>query len=163
MSICTRCLLSLLSGKFSVRFYELPVSMTNECHAVNPLLYNWNSFAKRLSQPLPVPQNPDRDFVLKVSALEIYNEVVKDLLASDSTPLRLLDDKEVMRLFSISLSKFWLSSLSIHRGFYLEMWYLSRSSSMVLIGQGTFLAEGYYCRQAQRRGCSKCWAFAAGH
>jgi centromeric protein E len=44
--------------------------------------------------------------VLKVSALEIYNEVVKDLLASDSTPLRLLDDKEVMRLFSISLSKF---------------------------------------------------------
>jgi centromeric protein E len=33
--------------------------------------------------------------VLKVSALEIYNEVVKDLLTSDSSPLRLLDDKEV--------------------------------------------------------------------
>jgi hypothetical protein len=111
--------------------------MTNECHAVHPLFYNWNSFANRLSQPLPVPQNPDRDFVLKVSALEIYNEVVKDLLASDSTPLRLLDDKEVMRLFSISLSKFWISSLSIHRGFYLEMWYLSRSSSIVLIRTNT--------------------------
>lgn len=68
--------------------------------------YITDSFANRLSQPLPVPQNPDRDFVLKVSALEIYNEVVKDLLASDSTPLRLLDDKEVMRLSSISLSKF---------------------------------------------------------
>ncbi|KAG0586149.1 hypothetical protein M758_2G098300 [Ceratodon purpureus] len=38
--------------------------------------------------------NPDREFVLKVAALEIYNEVVKDLLASDSAPLRLLDDKE---------------------------------------------------------------------
>lgn len=44
-------------------------------------------------------QNPDRDFVLKVSALEIYNEVVKDLLTSDNTPLRLLDDKEVSLKF----------------------------------------------------------------
>ncbi len=33
--------------------------------------------------------------MLKVSALEIYNEVVKDLLTSETNPLRLLDDKEV--------------------------------------------------------------------
>ncbi len=36
--------------------------------------------------------------MLKVSALEIYNEVVKDLLTSDTNPLRLLDDKDVISL-----------------------------------------------------------------
>jgi hypothetical protein len=33
--------------------------------------------------------------VLKFSAIEIYNEVVKDLLNPENTPLRLLDDPEV--------------------------------------------------------------------
>lgn len=33
--------------------------------------------------------------MLKVSALEIYNEIVKDLLNPDSGPLRLLDDPDV--------------------------------------------------------------------
>lgn len=41
------------------------------------------------------PQTPEREFVIKLSALEIYNEVVKDLLNPDSGPLRLLDDPEV--------------------------------------------------------------------
>ncbi|CAM6072154.1 unnamed protein product [Sphagnum tenellum] len=41
-----------------------------------------------------IQKNQDRNFVLKVSALEIYNEVVKDLLTSDTNPLRLLDDKD---------------------------------------------------------------------
>ncbi|KAI7747332.1 hypothetical protein M8C21_016615 [Ambrosia artemisiifolia] len=36
----------------------------------------------------------DREFVLKFSAIEIYNECVKDLLSADGTPLRLLDDPE---------------------------------------------------------------------
>ncbi|KAI3521930.1 hypothetical protein L1887_11406 [Cichorium endivia] len=36
----------------------------------------------------------DREFVLKFSAIEIYNECVKDLLNSDGTQLRLLDDPE---------------------------------------------------------------------
>ncbi|XP_062143715.1 kinesin-like protein KIN-7H [Alnus glutinosa] len=36
----------------------------------------------------------ERDFLLKFSALEIYNESVRDLLSADSTPLRLLDDPE---------------------------------------------------------------------
>lgn len=33
--------------------------------------------------------------MLKFSAIEIYNEVVKDLLNPENTPLRLLDDPEV--------------------------------------------------------------------
>ncbi len=41
--------------------------------------------------------------MLKVSALEIYNEVVKDLLTSDTNPLRLLDDKDVSSLSLILL------------------------------------------------------------
>ncbi|KAL1569548.1 kinesin-like protein KIN-7E isoform X1 [Salvia divinorum] len=41
-----------------------------------------------------IQKHPERDFVLKFSALEIYNESVRDLLSVDSTPLRLLDDPE---------------------------------------------------------------------
>ncbi|GMQ04587.1 hypothetical protein CsSME_00049947 [Camellia sinensis var. sinensis] len=36
----------------------------------------------------------DREFVLKFSAIEIYNEAVKDFLSVASGPLRLLDDPE---------------------------------------------------------------------
>jgi hypothetical protein len=39
-------------------------------------------------------QTPQREFLIRVSALEIYNEVVRDLLRPDSGPLRLLDDPE---------------------------------------------------------------------
>ncbi|GAV75894.1 Kinesin domain-containing protein/DUF3490 domain-containing protein [Cephalotus follicularis] len=35
-----------------------------------------------------------REYILKFSAMEIYNESVKDLLSADSTQLRLLDDPE---------------------------------------------------------------------
>ncbi|GAB2219574.1 hypothetical protein Droror1_Dr00007211 [Drosera rotundifolia] len=41
-----------------------------------------------------IDRHNEREFVLKFSALEIYNEAVRDLLSSDSTPLRLLDDPE---------------------------------------------------------------------
>ncbi|KAF3633416.1 kinesin-like protein KIN-7F [Capsicum chacoense] len=41
-----------------------------------------------------VQKHAERDFVLKFSALEIYNESVRDLLREDNTPLRLLDDPE---------------------------------------------------------------------
>lgn len=44
-------------------------------------------------------QHSDKEFVLKFSAMEIYNEAVKDLLCSDSGPLRLLDDPEVNNVF----------------------------------------------------------------
>jgi centromeric protein E len=40
-------------------------------------------------------QHEERAFVLKFSALEIYNEVVRDLLSSENTSLRLWDDAEV--------------------------------------------------------------------
>ncbi|KAM1105976.1 hypothetical protein ACFX13_002933 [Malus domestica] len=36
----------------------------------------------------------ERAFVVKFSAIEIYNEAVRDLLSTDNTPLRLLDDPE---------------------------------------------------------------------
>lgn len=42
-------------------------------------------------------QTQERSFVLKVSALEIYNETVVDLLNRDTGPLRLLDDPEVCK------------------------------------------------------------------
>ncbi|KAL4577700.1 hypothetical protein LXL04_013811 [Taraxacum kok-saghyz] len=41
-----------------------------------------------------VQKHPERDFHLKFSAMEIYNESVRDLLSSDGYPLRLLDDPE---------------------------------------------------------------------
>lgn len=40
-------------------------------------------------------QTPERDFILRISALEIYNETVIDLLKRESGPRRLLDDPEV--------------------------------------------------------------------
>uniref|UniRef100_A0A7N0V313 Kinesin-like protein n=1 Tax=Kalanchoe fedtschenkoi TaxID=63787 RepID=A0A7N0V313_KALFE len=39
-------------------------------------------------------KHQDREFILKFSAMEIYNEAVRDLLCPDSAPLRLLDDPE---------------------------------------------------------------------
>ncbi|KAH9693219.1 kinesin-like protein KIN-7I [Citrus sinensis] len=41
-----------------------------------------------------IDTHQEREFVLKFSAMEIYNESVRDLLSTDSTPLRLLDDPE---------------------------------------------------------------------
>ncbi|KAK4744771.1 hypothetical protein SAY87_011083 [Trapa incisa] len=41
-----------------------------------------------------IEKHREREFVLKFSAMEIYNEAVRDLLSADSTPLRLLDDPE---------------------------------------------------------------------
>ncbi|KAI4335159.1 hypothetical protein L6164_013830 [Bauhinia variegata] len=41
-----------------------------------------------------IQNTPERDFILRVSALEIYNETVIDLLNRESGPLRLLDDPE---------------------------------------------------------------------
>ncbi|KAK4789468.1 hypothetical protein SAY86_016772 [Trapa natans] len=41
-----------------------------------------------------IAQHKEREFILKFSAMEIYNECVRDLLSDDITPLRLLDDPE---------------------------------------------------------------------
>ncbi|KAG6773879.1 hypothetical protein POTOM_021217 [Populus tomentosa] len=41
-----------------------------------------------------VEKHKEREFTLKFSAMEIYNESVRDLLSTDATPLRLLDDPE---------------------------------------------------------------------
>ena len=57
-----------------------------------------------------VSQQKEREFVLKFSAMEIYNEAVRDLLNANSPPLRLLDDPEVKLLvyFPFSVRSFWL-------------------------------------------------------
>ncbi|CAM8907105.1 unnamed protein product [Rhodiola kirilowii] len=39
-------------------------------------------------------RHEERAFVLKFSAIEIYNEAVRDLLSTDGLPLRILDDPE---------------------------------------------------------------------
>ena len=44
---------------------------------------------------LYILQHVERAFVLKFSAIEIYNEAIRDLLSTDSLPLRVLDDPEV--------------------------------------------------------------------
>ncbi|GAV73357.1 Kinesin domain-containing protein/DUF3490 domain-containing protein [Cephalotus follicularis] len=41
-----------------------------------------------------IHMHEERAFVLKFSAIEIYNEAVRDLLSTDNAPLRLLDDPE---------------------------------------------------------------------
>ncbi|KAK1555289.1 hypothetical protein Q3G72_024502 [Acer saccharum] len=41
-----------------------------------------------------IERHKEREFLLKFSAMEIYNEAVRDLLSTDTTPLRLLDDPE---------------------------------------------------------------------
>ncbi|EYU40392.1 hypothetical protein MIMGU_mgv1a001117mg [Erythranthe guttata] len=41
-----------------------------------------------------VQRHEERAFVMKFSAMEIYNEVVRDLLSTENTPLRMLDDPE---------------------------------------------------------------------
>lgn len=55
-------------------------------------------------------QHEERTFVMKFSAIEIYNEAVRDLLSVDASPLRLLDDPEVNTIldtcFCLSMSCF---------------------------------------------------------
>ncbi|KAL6554797.1 hypothetical protein OROGR_006055 [Orobanche gracilis] len=41
-----------------------------------------------------IEKQSKRDFILKFSAMEIYNESVRDMLSSDRTPLKLVDDPE---------------------------------------------------------------------
>ncbi|KAL6601703.1 hypothetical protein ACP70R_044923 [Stipagrostis hirtigluma subsp. patula] len=41
-----------------------------------------------------IDQHPEREFILKFSAMEIYNEAVRDLLSPEATQLRCLDDPE---------------------------------------------------------------------
>ncbi|OVA20417.1 Kinesin [Macleaya cordata] len=53
-----------------------------------------------------IQKHEERVFALKFSAMEIYNEAVRDLLSGDATPLRLLDDPEV----NINLVQFHLKS-----------------------------------------------------
>ena len=42
-----------------------------------------------------IKQTKDREFVLRVSYLEIYNEIINDLLAPESVNLKIHEDKKV--------------------------------------------------------------------
>jgi centromeric protein E len=53
-------------------------------------------------------KHEDRAFVVKFSAIEIYNEAIRDLLSPDSTPLRLRDDPEVKDFFFSPYCEFFL-------------------------------------------------------
>lgn len=59
-------------------------------------------------------QHKEREFILKFSAMEIYNESVRDLLSTDSSPLRLLDDPEVNIIFSFFFVLFGNLSYEVH-------------------------------------------------
>ena len=49
------------------------------------------------NHPLIILQTPERDFTIRISGLEIYNENVRDLLNTESgRNLKLLDDPEVL-------------------------------------------------------------------
>ncbi|XP_042042244.1 kinesin-like protein KIN-7E isoform X1 [Salvia splendens] len=41
-----------------------------------------------------IQKHPEREFVVKFTAMEIYNECVRDLLSTDNAPLKLVDDPE---------------------------------------------------------------------
>lgn len=56
-------------------------------------------------------QHEERAFVVKFSAIEIYNEAVRDLLSTDNTPLRLLDDPDVRSQFLLVLSCIYYFSI----------------------------------------------------
>lgn len=57
-------------------------------------------------------QTPERDFTIKISGLEIYNENVRDLLNSESgRSLKLLDDPEVIFKFFAFSNKWAHKSL----------------------------------------------------
>ncbi|MED6110479.1 hypothetical protein PIB30_043311 [Stylosanthes scabra] len=47
-----------------------------------------------------IKSKPERHFILKIAALEIYNETVIELLNPESGPLQLLDDPEARPCFS---------------------------------------------------------------
>lgn len=71
-------------------------------------------------------QTPQRDFIIKISALEIYNEVVRDLLNPDSGPLRLLDDPEVCGAFHV-----WDSRISLVSNMLLISLYAIQKGTVV--------------------------------
>ena len=108
-------------------------------------------------------QTQERSFVLKVSALEIYNETVVDLLNRDTGPLRLLDDSEVCKgsealywmLKEASFILAWLRMLStLQKGTIVENLVEevveSRQHLQRLIGicEGkSFLSKYHFCSQ----------------
>lgn len=49
-----------------------------------------------------IRDSPNREFLLRVSYLEIYNETIRDLLAPEVQDLRIHEDKKVKNFFAFS-------------------------------------------------------------
>ena len=89
--VVSQRMLQMIFLDTSMRFNCLFILISN-------IKWGWdciNRIIGDLSHVYVLLQNSDRIFVIKFSALEIYNEVVNDLLNPESSPLRLLDDPEV--------------------------------------------------------------------
>jgi hypothetical protein len=41
-----------------------------------------------------IANNHEREYVLRISYLEIYNETIRDLLSPSTTPIRIMEDKK---------------------------------------------------------------------
>ena len=93
-------------------------------------------------------QHKEREFILKFSAMEIYNESVRDLLNADSTPLRLLDDPEVSYIlfFNEELLILWtIQTISLTGSYFDREGQLLRNSQKKLCGTGIILKSFYLC------------------
>ncbi|XXG53328.1 hypothetical protein AAC387_Pa03g1433 [Persea americana] len=53
-----------------------------------------------------IQKHEERAFVMKFSAIQIYNEAIRDLLNVDASPLRLLDDPEEKLKYPYSKCEF---------------------------------------------------------
>jgi len=50
-----------------------------------------------------IQENPDREFLLRVSYIEIYNESIRDLLSPEAIDLRIHEDRKVNETNYVSL------------------------------------------------------------
>ncbi|CAL9235125.1 unnamed protein product [Arabidopsis halleri] len=66
-----------------------------------------------------IDKHKEREFILKFSAMEIYNESVRDLLSTDTSPLKLLDDPEKGTVVEKLTGKLCETGI-ISRSFYLS-------------------------------------------
>lgn len=88
-------------------------------HFHNPLAFCFCFETFSFPFSLCVPQHEERAFVLKFCAMEIYNESIRDLLSTDSTPLRVLDDPEVTVISLFVLPTHYIFTFDLHLQLFL--------------------------------------------
>ncbi|KAJ0921189.1 putative non-reducing end alpha-L-arabinofuranosidase [Helianthus annuus] len=87
-------------------------------------------------------------FVLKFSAIEIYNECVRDLLSADATPLRLFDDPEkgtvVDKLIEIHLED-WTHLMELLAAYEVEFFTAQRKIGETSINEMSSRSHLVFC------------------